>query len=95
MFMKNSDFFNRARKDNSLKQDYLNIVLNLCPVSVSELVYDPDFEKVRGCINEINDNLSKYGQKHGNYQSSEEGITECSFLVLTPPYLFARNEKRS
>ncbi|VVB78494.1 Uncharacterised protein [uncultured archaeon] len=87
--MENSEFFNMARKDNSLRQDYLDTILNLCPISVSELVYDPDFEKAKRSIEDVNNKLSEYG----NYKSSTQGVPSCYFLVLTPPYLFARNEQ--
>lgn len=81
--------YREAKENSSLRQPYLDALMQSCPNSVSALVYDPDSSKVRYHIYDLV--LKRY------YEEWDADILLAATKgwyagIICPPSLFARGE---
>lgn len=77
--------FQQARKNDSLRQSYLDWALTLCPKSVEAVVYDADYTAI---INSHDNLFAKRLLKKKADESDRKLTKRCYFCIIFVPRLF-------
>ncbi|OGZ70763.1 MAG: hypothetical protein A2904_02560 [Candidatus Staskawiczbacteria bacterium RIFCSPLOWO2_01_FULL_33_9] len=86
--------FQEARKDESLKQIYLDEVLKRCPKSVEAVIYDPDF---KGRFSRFDDLVNQGVMDFDNAEKAKEVVGNGSnyFGIIFVPTIFGKGLKQT
>jgi hypothetical protein len=90
MLIPMKDYFQEVRKDERLRQPYLDKALALCPESVSEVVYDPEFYGANSYIMQL---VEKGIVKKETLDCEPLNPQTTQFVVIATPSNIGTNEK--